>query len=81
MSVMTSPARRRRWWNLRLICWACRCRRKFRLRMQNLSPMAKSFYADSKRVSNKRIKTELGYRLIYPNYREGLRALKSTLTA
>ena len=46
-----------------------------------LSPMAKSFYADSKRVSNKRIKTELGYRLIYPTYRDGLRALKSTLTA
>jgi nucleoside-diphosphate-sugar epimerase len=46
----------------------------------NLSPMAKSFYADSKRVSNTRIKTELGYRLIYPNYREGLRALLPTLT-
>ncbi len=46
-----------------------------------LSPMAKSFYADSKRVSNRRIKTELGYKLIYPNYRDGLRALKSTLTA
>jgi nucleoside-diphosphate-sugar epimerase len=40
-----------------------------------LSPMAKSFYAESKRVSNKRIKTELGYKLIYPNYREGLTAL------
>jgi nucleoside-diphosphate-sugar epimerase len=47
----------------------------------NLSPMAKSFYADSKRVSNKRIKAELGYKLIYPNYREGLRALLPTLTA
>ena len=46
----------------------------------NLSPMAKSFYADSKRVSNKRIKTELGYKLLYPTYREGLRALKATLT-
>ena len=45
-----------------------------------LSPMAKSFYADSKRVSNKRIKNELGYRLFYPNYREGLGALKSQLT-
>ena len=44
-----------------------------------LSPMAKSFYADSKRVSNTRIKTELGYRLIYPNYREGLTALNSVL--
>jgi nucleoside-diphosphate-sugar epimerase len=41
----------------------------------DLSPMAKSFYAESKRVSNKRIKEELGYRLIYPSYREGLRAL------
>lgn len=47
----------------------------------NLSPMAKSFYADSKRVSNRRIKTELGYRLIYSNYRDGLRALLPTLTA
>jgi nucleoside-diphosphate-sugar epimerase len=46
----------------------------------NLSPMAKSFYADSKRVSNKRIRTELGYKLLYPTYREGLRALKATLT-
>jgi nucleoside-diphosphate-sugar epimerase len=40
-----------------------------------LSPMAKSFYAESKRVSNKRIKQELSYRLIYPTYREGLSAL------
>jgi nucleoside-diphosphate-sugar epimerase len=46
-----------------------------------LSAMAKSFYAESKRVSNTRIKTELGYRLIYPNYRDGLRALLTTLTA
>ncbi len=45
----------------------------------NLSPMVKSFYADSKRVSNKRIKTELGYKLIYPNYRDGLRALLKSL--
>ncbi len=40
-----------------------------------LSPMARSFYADSKRVSNARIKTELGYQLKYPNYRVGLTAL------
>lgn len=40
-----------------------------------LSPMARSFYAESKRVSNKRLKEELGYRLLYPTYREGLRAL------
>lgn len=41
----------------------------------SLSPMARSFYADSKRVSNRRIKEELGVRLAYPTYREGLRAL------
>ncbi len=37
--------------------------------------MAASFYRDSKRVSNARIKAELGVRLRYPGYREGLRAL------
>jgi len=41
----------------------------------DLSPMARSFYAESKCVSNRRIKEELGYRLLYPTYREGLRAL------
>jgi nucleoside-diphosphate-sugar epimerase len=45
-----------------------------------LSPMAKSFYAESKRVSNRRIKDELSYRLIYPTYREGLTALAATLS-
>lgn len=45
----------------------------------DLSPMALSFYAESKRVSNRCIKDELGYRLIYPSYREGLRALLATL--
>jgi len=37
-----------------------------------LSPMARSFYADSKRVSNARLKDELGVELRYPTYREGL---------
>ncbi len=40
-----------------------------------LSPMAKSFYTDSKRVSNARVKEELGYKFLYPNYREGLKVL------
>ena len=47
--------------------------------LAGLSPMALSFYDDSKRVSNRRIKEELGYRLLYPTYREGLTALKATL--
>ena len=46
-----------------------------------LSPMAKSFYAESKRVSNTRIKAELGYRLTYPSYRDGLAALLADLPA
>jgi len=41
----------------------------------DLSPMARSFYAESKRVRNDRIKEELGVRLIYPSYRDGLAAL------
>lgn len=45
-----------------------------------LSPMARSFYADSKRVSNARIKSELGVALSYPSYREGLRPLAAGLT-
>jgi nucleoside-diphosphate-sugar epimerase len=37
-----------------------------------MSPMARSFYAESKRVRNDRIKDGLGVRLIYPSYRDGL---------
>ncbi|MGI9481665.1 MAG: SDR family oxidoreductase [Hyphomicrobiales bacterium] len=40
-----------------------------------MSPMGRSFYAESKRVSNERIKSELGVPLKYPNYRVGLKAL------
>jgi uncharacterized protein YbjT (DUF2867 family) len=40
-----------------------------------MTPMARSFYAESKRVRNDRIKAELGVRLLYPDYRTGLRAL------
>ncbi|MEM7318458.1 MAG: SDR family oxidoreductase [Pseudomonadota bacterium] len=41
----------------------------------DLSPMARSFYSENKRVRNHRIKDELGVKLIYPNYRIGLEAL------
>ena len=39
-----------------------------------MSPMAASFYAESKRVSNKRLREELGVNLKHPTYREGLAA-------
>src|SRR5207248_391445 len=37
-----------------------------------LSPMARSFYDDNKRVANALIKQELGVSLRYPDYRAGL---------
>ena len=40
-----------------------------------LSPMARSFYDDNKRVSNRLIKTELGVSLRYPDFRAGLAAI------
>ena len=45
-----------------------------------MTPMARSFYGESKRVSNQRIKRELGVELGYPDYRSGLRAMVSTIT-
>lgn len=40
-----------------------------------MTPMARSFYAESKRVRNDRIKEELGVKLLYPTYKVGLTAL------
>nr|WP_306755501.1 SDR family oxidoreductase [Paracoccus sp. M09] len=40
-----------------------------------MTPMARSFYADSKRVSNRRIKEDLGIVLRHPDYRSGLAAI------
>lgn len=43
----------------------------------DLTPMARSFYSENKRVRNDRIKGELGVQLKYPNYRVGLEALQA----
>ena len=40
-----------------------------------MTPMARSFYGESKRVRNDRIKATLGVRLLYPTYQAGLAAL------
>lgn len=45
-----------------------------------MTPMARSFYAESRRVRNDRIKTELGVKLRYPDYRAGLQALLAAET-
>jgi nucleoside-diphosphate-sugar epimerase len=41
-----------------------------------LGPLAASFYAESKRVRNRRLKQELGVHLRHPTYRDGLEALR-----
>ncbi|MEO1252590.1 MAG: SDR family oxidoreductase [Pseudomonadota bacterium] len=46
-----------------------------------MSEIARSFYADNKRVLNKRIKEALGVALAFPTYREGLRAILAAETA
>lgn len=47
----------------------------------DLSPMARSFYEGSRRISNARIKSELGVKLRYPTYREGLASLLAEQTS
>jgi nucleoside-diphosphate-sugar epimerase len=40
-----------------------------------LTPMARSFYGENKRVRNDRIKRELDVELAFPTYRDGLKAI------
>jgi nucleoside-diphosphate-sugar epimerase len=42
---------------------------------KDMTPMGLSFYGESKRARNVKLKRELGVTLRYPTYREGLRAL------
>lgn len=44
-----------------------------------LSPMARSFYSENKRVRNSRLKADLGVALRYPTYREGLAAISGKI--
>ena len=41
----------------------------------DMTPMARSFYAESKKVRNDRIKKDIGVTLKYPDYKSGLRAM------
>lgn len=43
----------------------------------DLSPMARAFYSESRRVANGKAKRLLGWRPAYPDYRTGLRALRA----
>jgi nucleoside-diphosphate-sugar epimerase len=43
-----------------------------------LSPQARAFYSENRRVANGKAKRVLGWKPLYPTYREGLRALSAT---
>jgi len=43
--------------------------------LKTMSPMARNFWRDDRFMLNVRIKSELGVRLAYPNYRAGLKAI------
>ena len=45
-----------------------------------LSPAARAFYAENRRVANGRARRVLGWILRYPTYQEGLRALSATIS-
>ncbi|XFA72895.1 SDR family oxidoreductase [Thermosynechococcaceae cyanobacterium Okahandja] len=51
------------------------------LREAQLSPMALSFWQESRRVRNDKIKQVLGVQLRYPSYREGLAAILAEMPA
>jgi hypothetical protein len=46
--------------------------------LDSLSPMARAFYAENRRVANGKAKRVLGWRPLYPDYRLGLRAVSAT---
>ncbi|MEP9401366.1 NAD(P)-dependent oxidoreductase [Sphingomonas sp. VNH70] len=46
--------------------------------LESLSPMARAFYAENRRVANGRAKRVLGWVPAFPDYRFGLRALSAT---
>jgi nucleoside-diphosphate-sugar epimerase len=45
-----------------------------------LSPMARGFYAENRRVANGKAKRVLGWTPAYPDYRTGLRALRAMIS-
>jgi nucleoside-diphosphate-sugar epimerase len=48
--------------------------------LESLPPAARAFYAENRRIANGRARRLLGWQPLYPSYREGLRALKATIS-
>ena len=63
---------------MRLACLGLSRRPRSCSTRRALSPMAREFYADNKRVSIAKAKAELGFAPAYSTYREGLKALAAT---
>ena len=51
------------------------CPETVTLKSDRVSEMARSFYKEEKKVSNKKLKNDLGYHLIFPSFKEGLFAI------
>ena len=51
------------------------CPQTVSLESDMVSEMARSFYKEEKKVSNNKLKDELGYRLAFPSFKEGLFAI------
>ena len=75
MSAMTSRRRRRRWWRYAARLLGLAPPPEIAIEAAALTPMAQSFFSELKRVSNRLVKDELGYRFRHPTYREGLASL------
>ena len=65
-----------------VIAYACRLRGRpspplVPLEEAGLSPQARAFYSENRRVANGKAKRVLGWRPLYPDYRLGLRALSA----
>jgi nucleoside-diphosphate-sugar epimerase len=52
-----------------------KCPQTVSLESDMVSEMARSFYKEEKKVSNTRLKDELGYELTFPSFKEGLFAI------
>jgi nucleoside-diphosphate-sugar epimerase len=46
---------------------------------KEMTPMALTFWRDNRRVSNAKMKNELGIKLFYPTFREGLKSLQESV--
>ena len=51
------------------------CPQTVTLESDMISEMARSFYKEEKKVSNNKLKDELGYNLLFPSFKEGLFAI------